>query len=351
MMLKNYWGVMMGEIIFPYELNDDYYFDVKDFADEFLDFSRKFNFKDEEETFEALCIGVYWYLYGTTALDLDSNIHQALANLAEYRRAFPEDKPFIDELRGKLLTRFLFKPYKKNEEDLTNENLDLLINFLEATGDYIDQIPHFRNFTHDLEDCLSLTKWFCKNSTKYLGGYTSNLNNYLENNHTNHLMEEDVIFYHGHELEYHLNMLGAEIMNRIFRAEYEKRPRKAIVLPGCMNANSKKCKAKEDRLGKVCTLCNPKCNAYKITKEYSDYEVYMVAHESTAFKGATKEDAQELGILGITCVLNLISGGWKSSNLSIPPQCVLLEHVACKSHWLSEDIYGEINDDELRLKI
>lgn len=351
MMLKNYWGVMMGEIIFPYELNDDYYFDVKDFADEFLDFSRKFNFKDEEETLEALCIGVYWYLYGTTALDLDSNIHQALANLAEYRRAFPEDKPFIDELRGKLLTRFLFKPYKKNEEDLTNENLDLLINFLEATGDYIDQIPHFRNFTHDLEDCLSLTKWFCKNSTKYLGGYTSNLNNYLENNHTNHLMEEDVIFYHGHELEYHLNMLGAEIMNRIFRAEYEKRPRKAIVLPGCMNANSKKCKAKEDRLGKVCTLCNPKCNAYKITKEYSDYEVYMVAHESTAFKGATKEDAQELGILGITCVLNLISGGWKSSNLSIPPQCVLLEHVACKSHWLSEDIYGEINDDELRLKI
>lgn len=282
---------------------------------------------------------------------MNGNIHQALANLAEYRRVFPEDKQFIDELRGKLLTKFLFKPFKKNDEELTRKNLDLLVNFLEATGDYMDQIPHFRNFTHDLDDCLSLTKWFCKNSQKYLGEYTSNLDDYIKNNGSSHLMEEDVIFYHGHELEYHLNMLGAEIMNRIFKDEYEKRPRKAIVLPGCMNANNRKCKAREDRLGHVCTLCNPKCNVYKITKEYPNLEVYIVSHESTAFKGAKKEDMEELGIIGVACVLNLMSGGWKSSNLSIPPQCVLLEHVACKSHWLNEDIYGEIDIDELQLKI
>jgi hypothetical protein len=342
---------LMAEAVFPYMLNPEYYSKVKAFGDEFLEFSKQFNFRDEEESLEALCIGVYWYLYGTTALDLNSNIHQALANLAEYRRAFPEDKPFIDELRGKLLTKFLFRPYMKNNERLTKKNLDLLINFLEATGDYIDQIPHFTNFTHSLDDCIALTKWFCKNSAKYLGEYTSNLDEYLKNNHTNHLMEEDVIFYHGHELEYHLNMLGAEIMNRIFKTDYEKRPRKAIVLPGCMNANSKKCQAKEDRLGDVCTFCNPKCNVYKITKVYPDNEVYIVSHESTAFKGATKDDMHELGIIGITCVLNLISGGWKSRNLSIPPQCVLLEHVACKKHWLDEDIYGEISDVELKSKI
>ena len=41
---------------------------------------------------------------------------------------------------------------------------------------------------------------------------------------------------------------------------------------------------------------------------------------------------------------------WKSINLSIPPQCVLLEHVACKSHWLKEDMYGKINDEELKEK-
>ena len=338
-------------MLFPYELNDGYYATVRDFGDEFLEFSRGFDFSDDEEALEALCIGVYWYLYGTTALDLNSNIHQVLANLSQYRRAFPEDKQFIDELRGKLLTKFLFKPFQKNDEKLTPENLELLINFLEATGDYVDQIPHFRNFTCNLEDCLTLTKWFCKNSHRYLGEYTSNLNEYLESNANNHLMEEDVIFYHGHELEYHLNMLGAEIMNRIFRNDFEKRPRKAIILPGCMNANSKKCRAKEDRLGDVCTLCNPKCNVYKIVKQYPELEVYIVSHESTAFKGARREDMDELGIIGITCVLNLISGGWKSSNMSIPPQCVLLEHVACKSHWLDEDIYGSIDMDALKSKI
>lgn len=341
----------MSDLMFPYILDNDYYSDVADFCDEFLEFSKGFNFKNEEETLEGLCIGVYWYLYGTTAMDLNSNIHQVLANLAEYRRAFPEDKPFIDNLRGKLLTKYLFKPYMKNEEKLTPENLDLLVNFLEATGDYMDQVPHFRNFTHNLDDCISITKWFCQNSAKHLGRYTSHLNNYLENNHANHLMEEDVIFYHGHELEYHLNMLGAEIMNRMFKAEYDERPRKAIVLPGCMNANSKKCKAREDRLGLVCTFCNPKCSAYKITRQYPDHEVYIVSHESTAFKGANRNDVEELAIIGITCVLNLISGGWKSSNLNIPPQCVLLENVACKKHWLSEDIYGKIDEEELKLKI
>ena len=338
-------------MIFPYELDDEYYINVKAFGDEFLEFLYGFNFRSDEEALEALCIGVYWYLYGTTAMDLNSNIHQALASLSEYRRAFPEDKPFIDELRGKLLTMYLFKPFEKNDEKLTEANLELLINFLEATGDYVDQIPHFRNFKHNLDDCISLTEWFCKNSRKHLGRYTSKLNDYFENSHSNHLMEEDVIFYHGHELEYHLNMLGAEVMNRIFKADYDKRPRKAIVLPGCMNANSRNCKATEDRLGHVCTFCNPNCNVYRIAKNYPDCEVYIVSHESSAFKGAKKEDAEELGILGVTCVLNLISGGWKASNLSIPPQCVLLEHVACKSHWLEENIYGEINGEELKLRI
>ncbi|WP_405294678.1 DUF116 domain-containing protein [Methanobrevibacter sp.] len=311
----------------------------------------QFDFRNDEESLEALCIGVYWYLYGTTAMDLNGDIHKLLANLAEYRRVFPEDKPFIDELRGKLLTKYLFKPYTKNNEKLTWENLDLLVNFLEATGDYIDQIPHFRNFNHNLEDCLELTKWFCQNSEKYLGEYTINLEKYIESNGPSHIMEEDVIFYHGHELEYHLNMLGAEIMNRIYREEYGSRTRKAILLPSCMNSNSKKCQAKEDMLGDVCTFCNPKCKVYQISKKYQNHEVYIISHESTAFRNAKKEDKDELGIIGITCVLNLISGGWKARNLSIPPQCVLLEHVACKNHWLDEDIYGEIDKDELELKL
>lgn len=207
-------------------INENYYANVKFFADDFLKYCEKFSFKDGEEALEALCIGVYWYLYGTTAMDLNSNIHHALANLAEYRKAFPEDKLFIDELRGKLLTRYLFKPYKKNNEKLTEKNLDLLIKFLEATGDYTDQIPHFKNFTHNLDNCIALTKWFCKNSHNYLSEYTSNLEKYFKNNESSHLMEEDVIFYHGHELEYHLNILGVEILNRVFENDYRTRKRK-----------------------------------------------------------------------------------------------------------------------------
>ena len=58
-------------------------------------------------------------------------------------------------------------------------------------------------------------EFFSKNNGKYLGECISNLDNYIENNGSSHKMNEDVIFYHGHELEYHLNMLGVNIMNGI----------------------------------------------------------------------------------------------------------------------------------------
>lgn len=75
---------------------------------------------------------------------------------------------------------------------------------------------------------------------------------------------------------------------------------------------------------------------------------YLVSHKSSAFQNATDEDKKDLAIVGVACPLNLISGGWKAATLGMPPQCVLLDKVACSRHWLKEDVPSSINKKELK---
>ena len=159
--------------------------------------------------------------------------------------------------------------------------------------------------------------------------------------------KKEEIFFNSCEELYNLNILCAEIMGRISRLDYESRKRKAIVLPTCMKINQKNCQTIEKRLGEVCMQCNSKCGIAKITEEY-DCEVYLVSHQSEAFQNATTTDKKELAIIGVVCPLNLIFGGWKALTLGMPPQCVLLEKVACARHWLRCDTPASISKKELK---
>lgn len=48
------------------------------------------------------------------------------------------------------------------------------------------------------------------------------------------IWRKDVIFCVSRRAEYHLNMVGAEIMNRAYRERFIKTPKKAVLLPACM---------------------------------------------------------------------------------------------------------------------
>jgi len=179
--------------------------------------------------------------------------------------------------------------------------------------------------------------------------YTANVDNFLAEKHGDHLWNEDVIFCGRKEVEYHLNMVGAEIMNRAFNQEFESRPRKALLLPGCMRISEVICKSEETKLGLRCIGCVKNCNVHQLTDmgEIYGFEVYVISHESSAFSKSSKEDREELGIIGVACVSNLIAGGWKSDSLGIPAQCVLLDSASCKNHWDSNGIPTGINIDHL----
>jgi uncharacterized protein len=162
---------------------------------------------------------------------------------------------------------------------------------------------------------------------------------FLHEKHSKHLFKEDVIFCGRKRVEYHPNMIGAEIMNRSFRKDFEIRPRKALLLPGCIRAkNTENCRVQETNLGLECTGCLKSCRVNELSKtgKKQGFEVYMVSHESSAFSSSTKEDRDELGIVGVACVSNLIAGGWKADSLGIPAQCIILDYCGCKNHWDQE---------------
>ncbi len=56
---------------------------------------------------------------------------------------------------------------------------------------------------------------------------------------------------------------------------------------------------------------------------------------------------EDIAIIGVACPLHLISGGWKSSGMGIPAQCVLLDYCGCKKHWDRDGIVTEINFKKL----
>jgi hypothetical protein len=80
------------------------------------------------------------------------------------------------------------------------------------------------------------------------------------------------------------------------------------------------------------------------------FEVFLVPHESSVFSGDAGKQliGEGAGIVGVACVSNLVSGGWKAKALGLPPQCVLLDHCGCRKHWHDQGIATDINMKQLR---
>lgn len=359
--------------------SDKYYKEIKSFTDEVLKEFDSFEIpiildlysyiKEkgvdkvrtyEEYIFEFLMLGIFWRVYSTRAANLDKNPQKILENLVKERNYNQPTKETIDIIRGMIMKPFLLSE-GSNTPDLTINNFKKLLAYLKATGDFNQELKRLEIWKDFLEtktpetiseylaNAFLFADWFEYRSKLVLGKYTANVNKFLSEKHHEHLFQEDVIFCGRKEMEYHLNMVGAEVMNMAFRKEFEERPRKALLLPGCMRFSQEICRANDTNLGLRCTGCSKSCNVNKLTKIGDEYgfEVYIISHESSAFSKSTKEDRDELGIIGVACVSNLIAGGWKSESLEIPAQCVLLDYSSCKNHWHEEGFPTDININQL----
>ncbi|GJQ63044.1 MAG: hypothetical protein SCALA702_20970 [Melioribacteraceae bacterium] len=316
---------------------------------------------DEEYFFELLSIGVLWNNYNFYANTSNFLATGTMKLLYNFRRKYREVKAEIDRLRGKLTPSLLLRN-RGNHNYLSLKTFNKLIAWMEATGEFREEVIRFK-FWHELfrqnaetsslwfNIILSVTSDFVIKSDKVLGKYTPEVDNYIKYANKIKPGSEDYIFCKRPKTDYYLNMVGAELMNIAFREEFIATEEKALLLPACMRSNPDFCKAHGGGLDMLCSGCNEKCNInkYRIVGQELGFQVRIIPHSSDFSNWLEKFAAERnIGVIGVACILNLITGGLEMRKLNIPAQCVFLDYCGCTAHWDADGIPTDINKDQLK---
>jgi hypothetical protein len=319
-----------------------------------------------EFSLELLTLGVLWRVYAGDALGLARVPRRALTYLAHLRQRGGCPKAGADVLRGAMAALFL-SPRSHNLAEIpspTPDHLDRLLGWLEATGDFSQEVKRlcaWRDFlagqppeeaTENLTQAIVLAAWFEARSEAVLGCYTPHVAQFLVGTYRKYRGREDFVFCGRRRVEYHLAMVGIEILNRTFRAAFLATARKVVLVPPCMKARSDdECQAHPTPLGARCAACTPGCRVHQLTKlgEKHGFGVLMLPDELAVYSGATARPKAggQVGIVGVSCVLTNCAGGWETKGLDIPAQGVPLDYCGCRYHWHKDGIPTDINFDHL----
>lgn len=316
---------------------------------------------DHELFFELLSIGVFWNNYNSYALGSNILATELMSGLYNLRRSYKPMKAEIDNLRGKLSPALLLKE-QTIYNNLNIKSFGKLINWLEATGEFREEVLRFRIwqnlFRIEKETAalwnniiLSVKDNFLVQVDKVLAKYTPEVDNYIKYSTRAKFGEEDYIFCKRPKTDYYLNMVGAELMNMAFRESFLKTDKKALLLPACMRRNPDYCMAEGDGLDMVCTGCDKRCNIFKYRAlgEELGFEVRIIPHSSDFSQWLEYFAAgKNIGVIGVACILNLITGGLEMRKLNIPAQCVFLDYCGCKAHWDVDGIPTDLNVNQLK---
>jgi hypothetical protein len=318
-----------------------------------------------EYAFELLTLGVLWRVYAGEAIGLARTPQRLLAGLAQLRvQVWRQQngclKSGIDFWRGVLATLFLFRRHASQTPPPTFDNLDQLLNWLTAASDFKEEVKRlsaWRDFLADqnpsdvnehLNTAIAFAAWFEARSQAALGRYTPHVEQFLAETHPGYRWREDVIFCGRQRVEYHLNMVGTEILNRAFREKFLKTDRKIVLLPPCMTAQPRnQCEARSTPFGSRCAGCTPGCRVHQVTKlgEKRGFEVLIMPHELSVFSNKQMQPTMDstVGIVGVSCPLTNVTGGWETKDMGLPAQSVLLDYCGCPWHWHREGIPTDIN--------
>ncbi len=319
----------------------------------------------EEGLLEILAFGVYWQLYSKAALEMKKTAADILAAINRVRDTKVKEKLFLNHVKGILSTLLIPKiNYCTNASIPDLRGIEKLIIFLKATGEFNQEVKKFESWLkyfgqvgvkearQVLSAAMSFTDWFQKECSSDLIQFTPKIQHFINNKLSSHRWKEDYIFCSSRAVEYHLNMVGAEIMNRIYHDDFLQRKDRVLLLPHCMtNPEKGKCKAVAVGKGYICKACSESCQVNSISKlgSQNKLKVLLVPHKSSI--ASTKTDQSLFiggsGVIGVSCVLNLISGGWMLEEKGAIPQCVLLDYCGCKNHWHERGIPTRLNEEQL----
>jgi uncharacterized protein len=319
----------------------------------------------EEYILELLSFGVLWRSYSQIAQAVHMAPFLTLSKMAEWRKKHQRVKPLIDFARGILMTLLMLPDRSKIEFTPipTLEQIDHVCKWFEATGEFKEQAVRFIYWrawwetekTTKLNDIFNtiykFTQWFANESCRVIGKYTQEVDKFINTSEDGYRWREDRIQCTRSRLEYHLNMVGAELMNRAFRTEFESAKHRAVLVPGCMRAlPADQCEAVRVEKGLICQGCTASCRVNQLREmgKKRNFQVYIIPHSSDLSLWTTKEGEPLKGVVASACVTTLVEGGWELKRYNVPAQCVLLDYCGCQKHWHPKGVTTKLNISELK---
>jgi len=310
---------------------------------------------DAEYAFELLALGVLLREHCGEAAKLPSWSIFALERLVTAQGRWPRWENLIKSLRGWVG----WSAKRSGKADLSGGAINRLVVWLRAYGedgrarrltqwqDYLESMG--AHATQELTSlCLTLAEDFANASKVALGKYTEGVDHFLTDTAPRYKRRYDAGFVSRTRLEYHLGMLGTEILNCTYRQRFLSTHHKIVILPPCMRAQPDAiCKAVATPFGAKCQFCTPTCRVHQITKlgEKTGFEAFMIPDELRVFEAGDKKVS--FGVVGVSCALTNWGGGWDTDVLGIPAQGVLLDYVGCKYHWDEQGIPTDTNINKL----
>ena len=316
-----------------------------------------------EGAFELLVLGVLLKEYGNRVESMPLWVMKSLQRLVKVQTSHPRLEKIAKSVRGILweFARHLRKKLDAKDQPAL-EIIPRLLDWMLAM-DYGGQAERLmdwhtclkgvrnENANEIISSCLVLADRFAIKSDSVLGPFTQGVSRYLKEEAPRHRWHYDDLFVSRQPVEYHLGMLGTELLSQAYREAFHKTPRKVVILPPCMRAQPEdKCKAVATTFGARCQSCTPGCAINIVTRlgEKYNFAVFMIPDDMRNFRSATSPGANAFGVIGVSCALTNWSGGWDLEKEGIPGQGLLLDFVGCSYHWDKQGVVTETNLKQLQ---
>ncbi len=297
-----------------------------------------------EYLLEALALGVLWRARGTDATRREGVGRRFVDALAAHRRA--GGARVRDGSTSLILS--LDAPYEPGSPAPTLRDLDRLLTWLVASGEYDDEVARLEGWEaflradpasaeETLAELVAFAIGFEAWSDHALGIFTAGVQRFFRDDLPRRRWREDTVQCARRRVEYHLNMVGAELLNRAWREAFLACERHVVVMPGCMRSRpDAACAAERSALDLRCTGCTKGCAVLSATRvaRRAGADAVAVVHGSdfSRFLRSPALRGGGVGVVGVACVPGLLGAGWRAHATGLPAQCVLLESSGCE-HW------------------
>jgi hypothetical protein len=305
---------------------------------------------EAELLLDLLALGVLWRARGDEATRISGARLRLMEALAAGRRA---GGPRVRD-GSPCLILSLDAPPEPGHALPTLAEVDRLFTWLLASGEYDDalgRLEPLRAFLAAapdlapgwLEDLVAFAVAFEAWGEWALGSYTSRVDRFLRDELPRRRWREDTVQCARRTVEYHLDLLGAELLNRAWRDDFLACERHVVVMPACARSRCDgECRALRSEHDLRCTRCTAGCavRAATAVAEAAGAEAVAVVHGSDFSRflrspALASRGGGRVGIVGVACAANLLAAGWRARAAGHPAQCVVLDRSGC-GHWLDQ---------------